>query len=245
MDDVKEAWTGIDQQRLDARQPIRDIGNDVEIWALSPAHTVHERLEKAAKNPELQSFRNLRNAASLVLWIRVFGRSLLLPGEVDMDRALELSEQFDDGVRPARVPHVDPRVVWLKLSHHGSKTGTNAQFLSLFAQDSFVASASHGGHHHHPHPRVLDLVRNCNGIAMCTRLGKGCRLILDKPAQYPARDPTWTETVNFKKLRSPNHRCYGSVSVAIHSNGHCVISGASANRPNCPYGGPSTGAIAM
>lgn len=244
IDAVKDAWTGIEQQRLDARQPIRDIGKDVEIWALSPARTVHERLEKAAKNPGLQSFEHLRNASSLVLWIRVFGRSLLLPGEVDMDRARELADQFDDGHRPARVPHGDPRVVWLKLAHHGSKTGTNTDLLSLFAQDSFVASASHGAHYDHPHPRVLDQVRKHNGVAMCTRLGKGCRLILDDPAKYPERNPGWTDSVNFKRLHSPKERCYSSISVTIRGDGHCEISGA-ANRIDCPYGGPSTGAILM
>lgn len=245
IDDVQRAWAGIDQQPLHARQPIRDIGSDVEIWALSPARTVRERLEKASRNPELQTFKNLRNASSLVLWIRVFGRSLLLPGEVDMDRAHELADQFDDGVRRARVPHADPRVVWLKLAHHGSKTGTNPDFLSLFAQDSFVASASHGARYGHPHPRVLDHVHNHKGVAMCTRLGEGCRLIIDDPMRYPARNPAWAEAVNLKRPRSPKDHCYGSISVTIASNGRCEISGATPNRTDCPYGGPATGTIMM
>ena len=169
----------------------------------------------------------------------MFGRALLLPGEVEAEVADELEVQF--GRAPGRIHHEDPRAIWIKLSHHGSKTGTDANLLRIFGHDTFVASASHDARHGHPHPRALAAVRECNGLSMCTRLGKGCRLIQEHPDNYPAHDPLWANDTDWNRYANPQQHCYGTVTVSVSPNGTCIVSGAVAERNNCPYGGLSSG----
>src|SRR5262249_25639380 len=88
--ELREATKGLSSLPLGARQPILDVGPGVEMWALSPAKSVGDRLDDVLKNPSLHRLRALRNNASLVLWVRAFGTALLLPGEVDGDMASEL-----------------------------------------------------------------------------------------------------------------------------------------------------------
>ncbi len=243
--ELREIINDLEQLWLGARQTIPNVGEGIEIWALSPTKTVHKRIETAAKNPERKVFERLRNEASLALWIRAFGRTFLLPGEVNADMASEMEFQFGGPIRPGHVPHDDPRVDWMKLGHHGSETGTNAELLRRFAHDAFVASASHRAHYNHPHPRVLHLVRETGGVAMCTRLGKGCQLSLQEPARYPSNDPSWVEAANLRNQPPVNTRCYSTISVRVSPDGQCAISGAVAERPDCPYGGPPSGALFM
>ena len=237
--ELDDAAQGINRTRLGARAELRDVSEDVNIWALSPARTVDERLRDAAKNPEWKKFRALRNAASLVLWIRAFGTAILLPGEVDADSAHELEEAF--GYAKSLIHCDDYRVVWIKLSHHGSKTGTNPELLRIFAHEDFVASASHGARYGHPHPRVLDTVQRSNGRMMCTRLGKGCHLI--SASRFPAADPSWSDSYDWDSVSKIEEKCYGTISVDIDPHGTCTVMGAIAGRTDCPYGGPVDGRV--
>lgn len=245
VDDLLKAAKGIEPFPLGARQNIRDIGGGIEIWALSPAGTVHSRIEEAARAPRRFDFRRLRNAASLVLWIRIFGRTLFLPGEIDADAASELESQFGGPEDPGRIHYDDPRAVWIKLSHHGSKTGTDPEMLRLFGHDTFVASASHGARYGHPHPLALHAVRESNGLAMCTRLGKGCRLIQERPVEHPAHEPSWSRDIAWDKEPPLKRHCYGTVTVTVTPDGSCTVMGALSERPDCPFGGPPTGSISL
>lgn len=230
-------------QSLGARGSIKDLGPGVEIHALAPGNPARARVTNAVRGSLghlPRSLSSLRNCVSLVLWIKVFGRALLLPGEVDGDMAAELNAQF------SRIPgwiHEDPRGVWIKLAHHGSRLGTSSELIRYFAQDQFVASASHGARYDHPHPRTLQLVRQGGGRAMCTRLGKGCRRIQEAPAQFPPDDPSWTEQSTWKAAPAPSERCYGTITVTIRPDGAYSVGGAVAERHNCPFGGPVDGTL--
>ena len=246
IDELNEIESKMQLQPIGARQPIRDVGNGIEIWALAPADSARARVREALQGRSSQrvskNLHDVRNDVSLVLWIQAFGRTLFLPGEVDSLMADELQAQF--GHMSGRIHHDDPRAVWIKLSHHGSKTGTSTELIRSFAHDRFVASASHGAQYGHPHPRVLHVVRDGGrGHAMCTRLGKGCHLIQDDPVQYPANDPSWTDSSDWKAEGAPmnEERCYGTVTVTVHPDGACTVSGALTERDNCPYGGPPEG----
>jgi hypothetical protein len=216
------------------------------LFALSPAKSVEDRLDDVLKNPSRQRLRSLRNNASLVLWVRAFGKALLLPGEVDRDMASELEQQFGlPGLSHYSDDDIDIRVWWLKLGHHGSKGATDSELLRIFAREAFVASASHGAQHGHPHPRALHAVRSLGGRVMCTRLGKGCHLAQRDPARFPADDPAWADDVDWKAEPRRSERCYGTVTVTVRPDGHCSVTGAVAERDDCPYGGPSDGRIVL
>ncbi len=242
--EVVRAAPEAEPRPLGARDEIRDVGDGVEIWALSPDRCVHSRLEAAARHPGLGRFRSLRNEASLVLWIRAFGRALLLPGELDADAARALEYHFGDHESPGLIHQADPRARWIKLSHHGASRGTHSELLRVFAHENFVASASHGAPHYgHPHPEALKAVHfDHGGLAMCTRLGRGCSLIIDDHDRYNPRIPTeWLSGVRWNDIPNPDRKCYGTVSVMVFPDGQMCVTGET-TQPECPYGGP-TGAV--
>lgn len=241
IDELRNLTSGIPRTRLGARSQLRDVSDGVEIWALSPTSSVDQRVNEALKNPTWARFRNLRNSASLVLWLRVFNTGILLPGEVDADVAHELELAF--GSRKGRIHVDDYRAVWLKLSHHGSESGTDPELLRIFAHDTFVASVSHGARYGHPHPRALHAVREASGRMMCTRLGKGCHLISTRPDKYSAGRLDWVDKVNWNGLASVDESCYGTITVEVNPSGACVVSGSDKHRDDCPYGGPKGGEV--
>ncbi len=241
--EVLGAAPGAELRPLGARDEIRDVGDGVEIWALSPDLRVQSRLEAAARQPGRGRFRSLRNDASLVLWIRAFDKALLLPGELDADASRTLEYHFGDHRYPGKIHQSDPRVQWIKLSHHGAKEGTSPELLRVFAHDDFVASASHGARYGHPHPEALKAVHfDHGGLAMCTRLGRGCSLIIDDRERYDPRTPAeWLAGIRWNDIPDPGEKCYSTVSVVVFPDGQMHITGET-NQLACPYGGP-TGAL--
>ncbi len=244
IDDMIALEATMEVRPIGARDSINDLGPNVEIHALAPGRTARTRVREAVRDPSLlhlpSSLRSLRNCVSLVLWIKVFGRALLLPGEVDADMAGELNAQFS---RISGRVHEDPRAVWIKLGHHGSRTATSSELIRCFAYDQFVASASHGARYGHPHPRVLQIVRQGGGRAMCTELGAGCRRIQEDPPNFPLDDLAWTEGSSWKTAPAPRERCYGAVTVTVGSDGAYSVVGSVAERPDCPFGGPANGTL--
>ena len=235
----------ISSRPLSARQDIPDVGPGVQIWALAPAKIARNRLAHALSatttHRMLGALETVRNDISLVLWIRAHGRALLLSGEVNADTAGELREQFG---RISGKIHEDPRSVWIKLGHHGSKTSTSSELIRVFTQDNFVASASHGAQHGHPHPRSLSQARDGGrGRMMCNRLGKACLHLRNHPTV--ANDPTWFEKCTWKDGPPLHEHCYGTVTVTVYPDGACSFSGSLAERTDCPFGGPPDGRIAF
>ncbi len=239
--------SGIDEQGLYAPQEVRDVGEGVEMYALAPDGTMKRAVEDAISStgPSVSNIlKRLRNRASLVLWIRAYGRNLLLTGEVGRDEVLAMRQQFRPHRRSSPVPFDDPSAIWIKLPHHGSKHNACPELFQFFAAPRFVASASHGARWSHPHPKVLHLVhfsRNASeGHAMCTRLGKGCSLIrADRDRYRPDQPEEWVRGMAWNEVPNPQKRCYGNISVRITSRGECTVSGDAGGQMDCPYGGPS------
>ena len=48
----------------------------------------------------------------------------------------------------------------LKVGHHGSKTSTSEEFLSLVKPDAAIMSLSADNKYRHPHQETLDVVDN-------------------------------------------------------------------------------------
>ena len=82
------------------------------------------------------------NNSSCVLRVDDGVCSLLLPGDIDqtMERTL--------------VPELTP-VTWLLASHHGSKTGTEAEFLKALQPELVLFSAGYANHFGHPAKGVV------------------------------------------------------------------------------------------
>lgn len=246
--------SGIDEQGLDARQPVRDVGDGVEVYALAPDSTVKRLVEDTITStnspmPTVNRLRQLRNRASLVLWVRAYGRNLLLTGEVGRDEVLTMRQQFRPHKRSGAVPFDDPRAIWIKLPHHGSERNGCPELFQYFAAPRYVASASHGARWSHPHPEVLRLVHFSRregmvGDAMCTRLGKGCALIQSE-GHSPDRPEEWVRDVVWSKVSNPQRQCYGTVTVRIESGGQCTVLGDAEEEVDCPYGGPRTGSVSL
>jgi competence protein ComEC len=243
---LAELESNIVTMKLGARNRIPDIGDEVEIWTLAPSPTTSARIRTGMRGVRSTAqakniLRGFRNEVSLTLWLKVYGRALLLVGEANADKASELRSTFD----LARYHiHEDPRAIWIKLGHHGSKTSTSPELIQFFSRRAFVASASHGARHGHPHPRVLGMVRDQErGQAMCTKLGRGCALIQEQPADYSAQDVSWTDTPGWKqRVNKSNENCYGTITVTITSAGYCTVTGEHL-QTCCPFGGPTTGRV--
>jgi competence protein ComEC len=85
-----------------------------------------------------------QNAASIVTYWQYGKRSFLLTGDAELPQEQELL-----GKRLLRPVDV------LKISHHGSQTGTGEELLKAIAPKLAVISAGLNNQYGHPHPSVL------------------------------------------------------------------------------------------
>ena len=107
----------------------------VEVRVLAPAQ-------------DYQAGPDAQNNDSLVLAIRFGKRSVLMAG--DAERAVE-GEMVADGL-------LQP-VTLLKVGHHGSKTSSSEEFLSALHPQFALISAGYKNQFHHPHPSVLERLK--------------------------------------------------------------------------------------
>ncbi len=91
------------------------------------------------------------NDASLVVSAEVFGRRLLLTGDVEAPAEAELVARF--GTRGALASDV------LKVAHHGSRTSTTGRFLDAVGPRLALISAGRRNPYGHPAEEVLDRLR--------------------------------------------------------------------------------------
>jgi competence protein ComEC len=102
-----------------------------------------------------------KNDDSLVLRVTFGERSLLLTG--DVERPIEREMLSNGEVRPTDV---------LKVAHHGSRTSSTEQFLGAVHPAFALISAGFENSYGHPHPLVLDRLREHHvGILRTDRNG--------------------------------------------------------------------------
>jgi competence protein ComEC len=85
------------------------------------------------------------NDSSCVLRIEVGGYSLLLPGDIEQQRELDLVRYWGSEL------HSD----WLLAGHHGSRTSSSLTFLKNVTPDLAVVSSGYANPFGHPHPAIL------------------------------------------------------------------------------------------
>ncbi|MHB1001857.1 MAG: ComEC/Rec2 family competence protein [Armatimonadota bacterium] len=86
------------------------------------------------------------NNNCLVLRITYGSVSFLLPGDMESEERATVRTWLQSTV--------------LKVSHHGSRNGTNAAFLKVVAPKIAVISVAAQNDYGHPHPEVLKLLQN-------------------------------------------------------------------------------------
>jgi competence protein ComEC len=143
--EVREVWMGPGWEPEGCAGQLMSLpGTRLRLlWRGRQARVGRWRL--TALHPELEDSRGL-NDRSLVLRAEVFGRSVLLTG--DMESWAE-SRVLDCCERQARVDV-------LKVAHHGSKTSSTESFLDAVAPRLALISAGVRNLYHHPSPAVLD-----------------------------------------------------------------------------------------
>ena len=235
---------GVDSRPKFARDSI-EIGEGLELSVLAPYTAVkHELEDQIAEGLTHSNIKRLGNRASLVFWCSAYGRSLLLPGELEDDQYSDLYEVFRR--RNARGSEFDdPRAGWVKLSHHGGRNNNPIGLFQRFCGDPFVASASAGGRYGHPHPIVLKRLHfECGGRAMCTRLGQGCHAALTRSDLRAEAPEDWVDRMAITRRPNPRESCFGDIIVQISPDGALSVD-SSSTRADCPYGGPASGLISL
>jgi competence protein ComEC len=97
------------------------------------------------------------NDDSLVLEVSYGRRSILLTGDAEhpVEEELVASRQL----RP---------VTLLKVGHHGSKTSSSEEFLSLLHAQFAIISDGYKNQFHHPHPTVLERLTDHHSLILRT-----------------------------------------------------------------------------
>jgi competence protein ComEC len=102
------------------------------------------------------------NDNSLVLEVRLGRRTALLPGDAERLEESELVRAYGGALKADL----------LKAGHHGSRTSTSPEFLSLVRPSTVVISSGVRNRFGHPHPQTLQrLVRAGVAVARTDRMG--------------------------------------------------------------------------
>ncbi len=129
---------------------------------------------------ELASSKNDYNSRSIVLLLTYGSFSALLTGDLEIsgEQALLRSGM----IKPITV---------LKVGHHGAKTSTSADFVSVLRPEISVISVGENNSYGHPSPQVVDLLRQ-NGSKVWRTDQLGTIEIIT--------NGQWVKTSNFFKI---------------------------------------------
>ncbi len=181
----REIWTGViprgaEGERL--RALARENGATVRI--LSSGENLAyggARIDILAPPPEDLAAEQVSDQDSLVMGVRYGGRSVLLTG--DMEPRIESELVEDDELA---------RIDVLKVPHHGSRTSTGDALLERLRPSLGVISAGYANPYNHPHPQLLDRLKQWQVTPLrtdewgaITILTDGRSLLLDLARWHP------------------------------------------------------------
>jgi competence protein ComEC len=102
------------------------------------------------------------NDQSLVLRVRYGGRTILFPGDLELEGELSLLEHLD--LLKAASTHVDI----LKAPHHCSRTSSSESFVKAMSPAWVICSVGHHNHFGFPHAEILQRYRDAGSVILRT-----------------------------------------------------------------------------
>ena len=94
-----------------------------------------------------------QNGQSVALLLHLYGRSILLAGDADEAEEQALLSQYQSQNHPQK-----QAIDVLKVSHHGSKTSSSAEWLSYWQPNMTVISVGRNNPYGHPNRNVLQRI---------------------------------------------------------------------------------------
>lgn len=132
-------------------------------------------------HPSAPSGKNL-NDASIVIKLTFGDVSFLLTGDVEQESLKQILDNY------SRL-----KSTILKVSHHGSRTGTSSAFLAAVSPEAAVIMAGKGNTYGHPHDEVLAMLdkaeikiyrTDLHGTIIVTTDGRTYELNIKEPYRY-------------------------------------------------------------
>ncbi|MCD9023035.1 DNA internalization-related competence protein ComEC/Rec2 [Cohnella silvisoli] len=138
------------QLALDHNIPCYSVHTDMEwkVDATTSLHALYPRAELTDSGNTIKIWKE-QNERSIVLLISVYGRSFLLPGDLEAEGEREVVAAED------KTGNKHQRIDVLKAGHHGSKTSTTQEWLNYWQPVETVISVGRNNSYGHPHPTVL------------------------------------------------------------------------------------------
>lgn len=124
------------------------------------------------------------NDSSCVIWLDYQGASALFTGDAPFETEEKLTRDFQLGLLPKDVELSSTEI--LKVSHHGSRYATSAEFIKFLGVETAVISCGENNAYQHPSSEVLE---NLNQNSVCiyrTDKEGNILLTLSKSGEYTA-----------------------------------------------------------
>ena len=118
-----------------------------------------EELQLRCLHPTPDYITESKNDTSLVLSLSYQEFDLLLTGDVEAPGEHEL---LTEGLKEYEV---------LKVAHHGSKNSSTQELLSMVSPEIGLISSGKNNRYGHPHPELLDRLREYGTLSYCTKEG--------------------------------------------------------------------------
>jgi competence protein ComEC len=142
------------QSALDKNIPCYFVHAPME-WEVDSSTSLvvlYPRAEQADSESKIQIWEE-QNQRSIVLLASVFGRSFILPADLEAEGEQEIIDAEDNlGSNNNKLQQVDV----LKAGHHGSKTSTSQRWLDYWLPLETVISVGRNNVYGHPYPAVLE-----------------------------------------------------------------------------------------
>ncbi|MBD2844483.1 ComEC/Rec2 family competence protein [Paenibacillus sp. IB182496] len=112
-----------------------------------------------------------QNERSVVLWLQLYERKLLLTGDIGADTERKIIEQLQDAANemPAEEQALTP-IDLLKVAHHGSRFSTSDEWLAYWQPAVALISVGRTNTYGHPHPDVTGKLAAAGVVSLRTDL---------------------------------------------------------------------------
>ncbi len=141
------------------------VQESVENWSNTETMLSAVLAEKRLK----KSFDEEENNLSIGILVNIFNTKILLTG--DMEKKSELAMLTRGMTKPIDI---------LKVGHHGSKSSSAKQFLSILRPEVAVISVGKNNPYYHPSPQVLSTLSELGSRVYRTDLEGTIEFVIDK-----------------------------------------------------------------